>query len=46
MKTHKNMLLIHENTRLFTNHDIRTYIGQNKMKIRLVSVLRMMVLPR
>jgi hypothetical protein len=40
------MLLIHENPRLFTNYDIRTYISQNQMKMRLVSVLRMMVFPR
>jgi hypothetical protein len=33
------MLLIHENPRLFTNYDIRTYISQNQMKMRLVSVL-------
>jgi hypothetical protein len=37
---------MHENTILFTNYDIRTYISQNQMKMRLVSVLRMMVLPR
>ena len=34
IKTHKNMLVMHENPRLFTNDDIQTCINQNQIKIK------------